>query len=824
MKPFILLATLFFLSTTTINAQTVSASLTTDGLIELSIIDVPTGVNEVEVNFSESCNGDDMFGCLNITAQPRMDNIVVTVGSTIVVTNISTSPLSVFLAYSMCTQGCTSPELDFNINGQSPTSLIPFATLENAVNNFENLMDMGTRLGDPTEAAFVFQCTDGDQQSLGQVYHFNIQPQINSIDSTSCQANLAVNWSYIIYDGAGLVSDTFPLGSWCDSAGVSIDLNGNSSTVIAIPEGHYLIFYNCSAAGCRPRACTDRPILLCTPSLNLDYHAGTDTICNTTSCLETANINIQDVLDWDLLIKETMPTRTNVVGKHTDEFLCLTTDNDTEARVEWNYEVINRGADEMTNLYIRLLARGDDITAVSDITITPSGSSTAGLVCPDSSTMPNLSAPCNNIPRYLFFVDRLLPGDSVSLHFFTKRCGDIGKRDRCKPHIFNAWRIDAFSFCDNTCLEAVSGPDCQSVGMDNASCSNGQNLLCVKRNFSGRAIGSNTQNPSFQFDLTTINKATNIVGDVCFNGGKTNAAYQIELDGDAHTQIGPDRDIFDLLNDSTQHLVRMRMTFDEGLALNTCPRIVSRFNQNRVLNPVRIIQHNDTLLDCTVCTGPQRLIADSCNRTYVDNLEARCADTSLVTVDCGGYGQIWDIYFLISNSGLNDPDSLETTSDLEVFMKGLLEFNLTSACVCITDGNNQEAFQIDFDMRPYRDDSMSCGTNIQTAMFSELEPLTWLPLNSIGKTAHAETSCSIQALDVSVQCPGCVTPGAIACNYKIERTTFGEFDADNDGVIDSCGTSSTEPAQGMYKNRSMHGDTLRDELQGYFSKRGQYQP
>ncbi|HOZ91149.1 MAG TPA: T9SS type A sorting domain-containing protein [Bacteroidia bacterium] len=85
----------------------------------------------------------------------------------------------------------------------------------------------------------------------------------------------------------------------------------------------------------------------------------------------------------------------------------------------------------------------------------------------------------------------------------------------------------------------------------------------------------------------------------------------------------------------------------------------------------------------------------------------------------------------------------------------------------------------------------------------------WLPLSYTGD-------------QISVHCPGCLAPGAIVSNYKINRVSFGLQDSNNDGRTDNA----TKIIKGdnyyntfknyLNENFAHYSDTLEDYLSAYF--------
>ena len=68
--------------------------------------------------------------------------------------------------------------------------------------------------------------------------------------------------------------------------------------------------------------------------------------------------------------------------------------------------------------------------------------------------------------------------------------------------------------------------------------------------------------------------------------------------------------------------------------------------------------------------------------------------------------------------------------------------------------------------------------------------------------------------NIAVHCPGCITPGWVSYDYKVQRTTYGENDNNNDRLPDFA-TYVKPDLTKIKRNRFTVGDTIITELSAY---------
>ncbi|MEI2759123.1 MAG: T9SS type A sorting domain-containing protein [Bacteroidia bacterium] len=136
-------------------------------------------------------------------------------------------------------------------------------------------------------------------------------------------------------------------------------------------------------------------------------------------------------------------------------------------------------------------------------------------------------------------------------------------------------------------------------------------------------------------------------------------------------------------------------------------------------------------------------------------------------------------------------------------------FEFTVQACCRID-KGATPYQINFYTLP---NPSNCLTLTQTTpntlpVISDVRQ-QWLPLSYTGD-------------QISVHCPGCLAPGAIVSNYKINRVSFGLQDSNNDSRTDNA----TKIIKGdnyyntfknyLNENFAHYSDTLEDYLSAYF--------
>ncbi|HNF41806.1 MAG TPA: hypothetical protein PLS40_12580, partial [Bacteroidia bacterium] len=136
-------------------------------------------------------------------------------------------------------------------------------------------------------------------------------------------------------------------------------------------------------------------------------------------------------------------------------------------------------------------------------------------------------------------------------------------------------------------------------------------------------------------------------------------------------------------------------------------------------------------------------------------------------------------------------------------------FEFTVQACCRID-KGATPYQINFYTLP---NPSNCFTLTQTTpntlpVISDVRQ-QWLPLSYTGD-------------QISVHCPGCLAPGAIVSNYKINRISFGLQDSNNDSRTDNA----TKIIKGynyyntfknyLNENFAHYSDTLEDYLSAYF--------
>lgn len=110
---------------------------------------------------------------------------------------------------------------------------------------------------------------------------------------------------------------------------------------------------------------------------------------------------------------------------------------------------------------------------------------------------------------------------------------------------------------------------------------------------------------------------------------------------------------------------------------------------------------------------------------------------------------------------------LSDSTMLQYLDSGFFEFTLQACC-----GNNlpKTPYEVKFHLLPFPSSSCDSVTFFNTAVCNG-GTCSWLPLSSKGK-------------EISVHCPGCVSPGMIVDAYDLHRLTYGLRDSDNDGKAD----------------------------------------
>jgi hypothetical protein len=159
---------------------------------------------------------------------------------------------------------------------------------------------------------------------------------------------------------------------------------------------------------------------------------------------------------------------------------------------------------------------------------------------------------------------------------------------------------------------------------------------------------------------------------------------------------------------------------------------------------------------------------------------------------------------------------LQDSASLSFLTAGFFEYTLQACC-----GGNQPAtpYNVSFYLMANTD---SCFTLAFTDTTHTTPPsctstipevgCSWLPLSSSG-------------YHIYTHCPGCRHPGLIVDDYKIERTTYGLQDSDNDGRCDSTFTQITPGSawfnnniQVLKPNNSSFGDEITDLLLSHFQE------
>ncbi|MEM7161221.1 MAG: T9SS type A sorting domain-containing protein [Bacteroidota bacterium] len=849
MKQLFFFSILFFYCSA-YNSQSVNSINFLNGQINVDLTINGNQPNVLDFNFV--CSGSSM-PCFKL--DPVDPNILVDhVAQVIDIPAGQPNSLSLVFDYSICTIECESPEIEFSIAGSQKESLL--GSLDNVQDNFPNLIQgqsIGISEDEPTNSLFIFQC-QGEQ---GVQYNFELVPQL--IGNTCWTDFENSNWLYRISDGMNLVNSqdgTFMYSDLCQNNAndIPINLDGNDAINESISEGQYLILYNCSLAPCGDNinnnmACTNS-CDECSASLNLNFVMQSP-LFNSMNCLngssvcppEDATVSLKQ-RDRRIEILRILPE-----GKVVDEFTCLTADTDMDNYMQWEYQIRNIGDHKINEFYLvfREFSDNSHVRLFDFELIQPNNTlSSWNWNCPDISDLPLSSQGefCNDFKQFISRLDDLEsvqkdPNEFYTLRFKSKRCR--GTIDYCDSRRYNEWRILAYSYCDDSCVSSIqtSNGACSSLyNPNNCSPESADNLLNI--NYSAKngsaieistsSIGGNAGSRSdFDYLMTPIQSAGNIYGDICQTSSPGN--FKINISGKLPTsssnQSISDLDIFNTQSSNTKHLVRARFFLDEGLTLHTWPKIYMPADLNgSMLSLVKAFRVNDAILpwSATSCSSSPNSggLVDACWNLTNPSGVPTCNSSNVCPngncpIDCSAYGQMWEVYFEIQNG---DIDDFTQFSDLRTLFSGILEFDVLGGCACLTDGESaNQKFEIQIDYRPLEYDSFNCdpsSSSFQNKSFAELDQLTWLPIGKIGDLLSNSGDCNGVDLDVNVQCPGCKTPGVIACNYSINRTSIGELDINNDGRIDDCQNSALADENLIARNTSIYGDIIEDQLSAFF--------
>lgn len=155
--------------------------------------------------------------------------------------------------------------------------------------------------------------------------------------------------------------------------------------------------------------------------------------------------------------------------------------------------------------------------------------------------------------------------------------------------------------------------------------------------------------------------------------------------------------------------------------------------------------------------------------------------------------------------------SLSDSNAFKILKEGQFKFFLQACC---GGQNGERKYKVRFDL--FIDPTGVCdtvlfnspGTGPPTCGSHECP---WLPLSFVEG-------------DIDIHCPGCRTPGIVVNSYRIERTSFGLQDSDNDGFADGSGipidrnsTWYRDNKQDLGWMNSGFGDKVEDFLVAEFS-------
>jgi len=457
----------------------------------------------------------------------------------------------------------------------------------------------------------------------------------------------------------------------------------------------------------------------------------------------------------------------------------------TGQQKDWEFEIINI-SDYTTipeiNFQLRnhRYPRSLSIIYENDVTLTSSLLATAGPgydLIPDHILASNSSRP--NVPgmacdpnsdvleNIKFQVLQLAPGGSIKINFKTSKCcpddGPTFDYLYNSPIYFNHWQIESNGF---TACGVSLNPTVTTPASENAI------LDLASGSINGNGIiGTHDLLQSVMFTPT--------VNDMTAPEADFPAAYSapeiIELNmngylaSNALGMFGTTEDLQTLGYTPTtpdiSGILRVKIRCDKGLSVENSLRF-----------------EYETAPGTITTWSPIGFTNTATNQWPPEN--------------CENYDYVF--YFNLS-------DLSNFTERLLFLRKSDLYFNLIACC----DATQPRAFYtISFDILQ----DASCFT------FTPSPPTCtsgccWIPLKKVENS-------------VSVHCPGCVAPGIIVRKYRMERTTLGFEDLNDDGLIDTsplpipysqgANFNSYTKYSKIYRNRSTHGDILEDRLSAVF--------
>lgn len=437
--------------------------------------------------------------------------------------------------------------------------------------------------------------------------------------------------------------------------------------------------------------------------------------------------------------------------------------------ITWSYRIINVGNCAIDSLMFDLaqnptLGNSADIRFLSlipEASISISGS--AGLIINTDSVIRS-NWLCSNyvtdaLHRYNVKVKTFLKTDTLYISFRTIRCSEDNDTLINLAKYYNRWGFVNF-FAEPICGTPVP--------------QTGSGLYAGGTAISGQ--GAQSGNAGYDFNLKlNYTPSTNYISVDQQGKGET-VTFAMDLQG----MVSPGTHVYQLLgcNQPRQFCNTLKGWFKATVFCDTNLRVPN------IPDDVYLIYINPLTNDTTFF-NPQYF-----QSSFLDTL----ADTSICIPATYSY------YFDMSVAGFKT-----------VLDSGQLIFNLYSCC---GSDLSPTPYHVTFHVMP---DPNNCFTLAQSAN-DTLPPVitnndgsaVWLPLNRRGKSAY-------------VLCPGCVSPGIIAKNYRMQRKSFGLQDSDNDGyadtsniVIDPNSNWFTQNQSKIKRNFSGYGDIVEDLMVANF--------
>ena len=439
----------------------------------------------------------------------------------------------------------------------------------------------------------------------------------------------------------------------------------------------------------------------------------------------------------------------------------------------WKAEIINTSSfTEINNLTLELSYPNSGIERMvfideTTISVLPSSGSNAVVSAPIKlSNVTSNNCFTTDVYNFSFTVNDLDPNESVILEFYTKRCFNDD------PILFNINKIfNQWTFSSN-CLDACGNtvyPTVNQLGVFNTITT------------ASGGISSHSNSPNFDIDhlhLASIFPPSNQItsqpvaplGPSTQSFAVSTTCYDLPLNNfvgdDFDYQLLGNSDLTSLPNGIFGVLRAEIEILNDGLIIENHPGDI-------------VLSYNgiDYTGDCY----------NTFNNTTNNQVNTRVACQPGIYYTYFNLQSITDVVDLLNN--------------------GSLKFCLLGCC----SGNNRANtnYEIRFSLLP-NDAAGSCF-NFMAPVQIDQPPIingqnTWIPLSEFSRY-------------IQVHCPGCIAPGLIIKDYRIQRTTLGFEDSNDDNIADNTNVINsaylaTHPF--VETSTATHGDIVQDFLTAHF--------